>query len=567
MKKLGLLLALLVVAGMGTGAYYRFFGRTAPPSVTTATLSRGDVVDAVGATGTLEAVTTVLVGTQVSGTIDALHADFNSVVRSGQVIARLDPSLFNTQIEQARANLVRSQADAERLRVSLEDARSRLARAEELAARQLISRQDLEAAQIVVRSTEAQIRSAEAAVTQARATLNQNLVNQQHTVIRAPIDGIVISRNVDVGQTVAASMQAPTLFVIAADLTKMRVNANIDEADVGRIRPGQRVRFRVDAFPTGEFLGTVSQVRLQPQTVQNVVTYATVIDVPNPDFRLKPGMTANVSIEIARRTDVLRIPNVALRFRPADDVFAALGQPVPPELERGFGRGSAGGAAPAHAGADGRETPPETAGTRPAPGSGGEPGRPNEGDATERRKRLLERLEAMPPAEREEAMRRLRERGVDPTTGSAVQTREGAAVSEGPPGNRRTTPLAGGAPASTARPTPAPAGAPGTPARAAWQQADSIDALFPPLPATEALGRAWVFVDGRLEPVRLRLGVSDGTYTEVLGGDLTAGQDVVTSVAVPARTARAAGSQSPLMGSPARGGPPGVRNTAPQRGR
>jgi len=309
----------LVVAAVIAGSAYGFYNyrKAKPaPAVATAQITRGDIVDTVGATGTLQAVTTVQVGTQVSGTILSLYADFNSLVRKGQVLARLDPSLFQTQIEQAQANLLRAQADVERLRVGLEDARTKLARARELGGRQLLPQSDVEAAEVAVRSAEAQLRSSEAQVTQAQASLNQNKVNLDHTVINAPIDGLVISRNVDVGQTVAASMQAPTLFVLAADLTKMQVVANLDESDVGRIRPRQEVSFRVDAYPTETFRGAVSQVRLNPLVQQNVVTYATVIDVPNNELKLKPGMTANVNIEIARRTDVLRVPNSALRFRP-----------------------------------------------------------------------------------------------------------------------------------------------------------------------------------------------------------------------------------------------------------
>ena len=259
-------------------------------------------------------------GTQVSGTILQLNADFNSLVRKGQVLARLDPSLFQTQIEQARANLIRAEADLERFRVSLDDARTKLKRANDLSEKKLIAQTEQEAAEVAVRSAEAQLRSQQAAVTQSQASLQQNQVNLAHTVIESPIDGLVISRNVDVGQTVAASMSAPTLFVLAADLTKMQVLASLDESDVGRIRPGQVVRFRVDAFPTEEFLGAVTQVRLQPTTVQNVVTYQTVIDVPNPALKLKPGMTANVNIEIARRRDALRVPNTALRFRPTAEI-------------------------------------------------------------------------------------------------------------------------------------------------------------------------------------------------------------------------------------------------------
>src|SRR5206468_2302408 len=217
----------------------------------------------------------------------------------------------------------------------------------ELATKSLLPQSDLDAAKIAVDSARAMLASqqatvaqTQAAVSQSQASVNQNQVNLDHTVIGAAIDGIVIQRSVDVGQTVAASMQAPTLFVIAADLTKMQVNANIDEADVGRIRPGQHVTFKVDAYPTDTFEGTVSQIRLQPVVVSNVTTYGTVIDVPNAQLKLKPGMTANVKVEIAKRTDVLRVPNAALRFRPSADVFAALNQQVPPEAQPGGGNRS-----------------------------------------------------------------------------------------------------------------------------------------------------------------------------------------------------------------------------------
>src|SRR4051812_26446645 len=334
MKRALLVLVIVAAVGGSVYAYYSYRKGGVKPNVTTAPVTRGDVVDTVGATGTLQAVKTVQVGTQVSGTIQNLYADFNSLVKQGQVLARLDPSLFQTQIEQARANLIRAQADLDRLKVSLDDAQTKLKRAQELSSRELIPSSDLETAQVNVRSIEAQIRSSEAQVTQARASLNHNQVNLDHTVITAPIDGLVISRNVDVGQTVASSLQAPTLFVLAADLTKMQVVANLDESDVGRIRPGQHVSFRVDAYPADMFDGTVSQVRLQPIVQQNVVTYATVIDVPNPALKLKPGMTANVNVEINKRTDVLRVPNAALRFRPTTEMFTALGltPPDPAEL-------------------------------------------------------------------------------------------------------------------------------------------------------------------------------------------------------------------------------------------
>ncbi len=208
------------------------------PEVSTVTVSTGDIVDTVGATGALEAVTTVQVGSQVSGKIEELYADFNSIVRAGEVIARLDPSLFETQVEQARANLIRAQADVERLTIAVEHAETKLVRAEGLSARSLIPATELEAAQVEVRLAQAQLRSSQAQMAQSEASLNQTNVNLEHTIITAPIDGIVISRSVDVGQTVAASMQAPILFLIAADLTKMKVNANIDESGRGPDQAG-----------------------------------------------------------------------------------------------------------------------------------------------------------------------------------------------------------------------------------------------------------------------------------------------------------------------------------------
>ena len=317
MKKLILTFIVLGVVGGGVAAYY--MTKDGPePTVTTLQITRGDIVDSVGATGTLEAVETVDVGTQVSGTVSELYADFNSIVKKGQVIARLDPSLIQTQIEQQRANVTRAEADLERLRVTLADAEQKLSRAKELSARSLIPKTELETAEINVQSAQAQIRSSMAALTQARSQLNTQEVNLGHTVIRAPIDGIIISRNVDQGQTVAASMNAPVLYSLAADLTKMQVIANIDEAEIGKMRPGQPVNFRVDAYPSDTFHGSVHQVRLQPTTVQNVVTYSTVISVPNEELKLKPGMTANVTIEISRKNNVLRIPNAALQV-PADD--------------------------------------------------------------------------------------------------------------------------------------------------------------------------------------------------------------------------------------------------------
>jgi len=345
MKRLILIIIVLAGVGAGAGAYY-MRKNVKEPEVRTAQVSRGDVVQGVQATGTLEAVTTVEVGSQVSGIVQDLYADFNSIVKKNQVIARLDPTILDTQIEQQKANVARSEADLDRLKVTLADAQQKLDRAKALSDRNLLARSELDAAQTNVDSSKAQIKSSEAALVQARSQLNTAVVNRAHTVITAPIDGIIIQRAVEPGQTVNAGMSAPKLFVIAADLTQMQVNANIDEADVGNMRPGQQVTFRVDAFPNDTFIGAVEQVRLQPTTVQNVVTYQTVIKVPNQQLKLKPGMTANVNIEISRRSNVLRIPAAATRFRPTNEIFAALKQTPPAD----FGRGGTGGRRNAGAG-------------------------------------------------------------------------------------------------------------------------------------------------------------------------------------------------------------------------
>ena len=570
MKKGLLVLLILGVIG-GSAFWFYVYNRKAPaPTVNTAAITRGDVVDTVGATGTLQAVTTVQVGTQVSGTLQNLYADFNSLVKKGQVLARLDPSLFQTQIEQANANLIRAQADLDRLKVSLEDARTKLMRAQELSGRQLIPQSELETAQINVRSIDAQIRSSEAQVTQARASLNQNEVNLQHTVISAPIDGLVISRNVDVGQTVAASMSAPTLFVLAADLTKMQVVANLDESDVGRIRPGQHVSFRVDAYPADDFGGTVSQVRLQPIVQQNVVTYATVIDVPNPELKLKPGMTANVNVEIAKRTNVARIPNAGLRFRPTNEIFTALGQmpPDPAELRLPSGPARAAGVARAQSGPGAPEAgssrtngaqrrAPQASGRGAAPVDGPETGNArDEGGSIGSGQRgtgggggrgLAERLQSLSPEDRARMMEQMRARGVNP---AAIESgADPRAAGRDRQGRGRGT----GADASAApRNSPAPAAV-------APQSATTFDALFAPLPPVETVGRVWLYVDNQLKPVGVRVGVSDGQNSELLEGDLQEDTEVVTSVLTGAETRPAAGGAGgfPGLGQPQRGGFPG----------
>jgi HlyD family secretion protein len=322
-RKLTLFAGLVTAATITVSAFY---SRGSDPefAISTEKVSRGPIVKKISASGTLEAVTTVQVGSQVSGSIDSLYADFNSIVKKGQVLARLEPSLFRAAIEQAQANLDRAQADHERVRVTLTDAETKLERARQLADRQLIPANELADAEVAKATAEAQLRSSAASVTQARASLEQAQVNLSKTVIKSPIDGIVISRNVDVGQTVAASLSAPTLFVLAADLTQMQLNASIDESDLGAINTGQSVRFTVDAYPGETFAGVVKQVRLNPVVTSNVVTYAAIATAPNPELKLKPGMTATLDVEVARRDNALRVPAAALRFKPTAEQLEAM---------------------------------------------------------------------------------------------------------------------------------------------------------------------------------------------------------------------------------------------------
>jgi HlyD family secretion protein len=328
MKRRAWIVALSVAALGGAGTvYYRLNASSERPSMMTGVVTRGAVVETVQATGTLQPVDTVEVGSQVTGSVQTLGADFNSRVTAGQVLATLDPASLQAQVDQASATVARLAAEVNRATVTLADAETKLRRAEALSRDQLISDADFDTARSTRDAAQASVVSAQAQVVQARASLDQARVNIGHTIIRAPSAGVVLSRNVEVGQTVTSGLQTPTLFVIARDLQKMELQASVDEADIARVAAGQAVAFTVDAHGARQFAGRVSQVRLQPIVAQNVVSYTTMIDVDNPDLALKPGMTATVRIETARDDDSLRVPAAAVRFRPTADVLQAMGHP------------------------------------------------------------------------------------------------------------------------------------------------------------------------------------------------------------------------------------------------
>jgi HlyD family secretion protein len=351
----------LILAALGAGGWYWYQSRDANGEVRyrLAKVERGPIAALVVASGTLNAVTTVQVGSQISGQVKEIFADFNTAVKKDQIIAQIDSSTFELRVNQARADLdaaegavavarsglAASHAEVSRVRIALADAQRDMERKKQLVDKKFISPAELEKAQSVLGTTreqlkavqaqikvsEAQVSSARAAVKQRESLLKQAQVDLERTVIRAPVDGTVILRNVDAGQTVAASLQAPVLFTIAQDLRDMQVEAAIDEADVGRLRVGMPTSFAVDAFPRRNFAGEIRQIRKSPVNVQNVVSYTVVISAANPDLALLPGMTANVRVAVENRASALKVPNAALRWRPAGavDVKAPNDAPAP----------------------------------------------------------------------------------------------------------------------------------------------------------------------------------------------------------------------------------------------
>jgi HlyD family secretion protein len=316
-----ILVSLLMLSACGSKA--------AESSFVTAKVDRGRISARVTASGTLSALVTVQVGSQVSGRIQNLYVDYNSPVKKGQLIAQIDPQLYQATADQANANLMAANANLAKAKVQNQDTERQAKRADELVAQKLISQAERDTARANADAAAAGVSAAEGAVAQTRAALNQTRVNLGYTRIVSPTDGVVISRSVDVGQTVAASLQTPTLFVIAQDLREMQVDTNVAESDIGKLTEGMDVKFTVDAYPGERFKGSVRQIRNAAQTVQNVVTYDAVIAVDNSDLRLRPGMTANVTFAYADKADVLRVPNAALRYRPSAELLPKAAETSP----------------------------------------------------------------------------------------------------------------------------------------------------------------------------------------------------------------------------------------------
>jgi HlyD family secretion protein len=472
MSRKGWMVALAVVALVVGGAFYFARAKAEVPKYRATPVDTGTVTATVTATGTLSAVTTVAVGSQVSGIISKLHADFNSRVKKGQLLAELDPTPFQEALDQQRANLLKAHSDLALAEVNL-------SRQKKLRDLQLIAASDYD-------TVKAQRDDAAAVVKQVSAALKQGETNLSYTQIKAPIDGVVVDRQYNVGQTVAASFQAPTLFSIAQDLTKMQVLTNIDEADIGGIKVGQAANFSVDAYPDQTFRAGVAQIRLSTQTVQNVVTYPVMLDVPNLDGKLMPGMTANVVIPVDARRNVLRVPNAALRFKPDEaDVVRSPGDNAAP------GGGAAGGGSDRSGGAGGAQG-------GQAGGATGEPGG-----------------------------------GAGRSGTSAGGGPGGPGVVQSGPGSQGGS----GGPGSSGSGLGGPGGQQGRPGSGPGRRTSSANRS----------AVVYVVVAGannKLRPVRVVTSITDGTFTAVRSKDLKAGDQVIVGL----QTAKAAGPGAPPGG-------------------
>ena len=467
------------------------------------------------ATGTINPVVTVLVGSQVSGTIKALHADFNSRVHEGQVIAQIDPAIFESQVDQARAgvaseqanlvnaqaNLLSIQANLAKAEVAVTDTKRTLDRNLQLIKMSAVAQAVLdtaqanydsavaqrEAAKAQMEVSKAQIESAKAQVERAKASLKMSETNLRYTTIRSPVTGIVISRNVDVGQTVAASLQAPTLFNIAKDLTQMQVDTNYSEADIGRIQKGQEATFTVDAYPESTFQGKVFEIRNAPQTVQNVVTYDVVIQVDNKELRLKPGMTANVTIVVAHREGVLKIPNAALRYIPQDTKTTVAAVSTngnsSPKSETSGSLARSGGSRP-------------EGGRRPdSSGSSGRSGMSA---------RFTEGLNLT--AEQQEKAEMIISASRSGDSGNPAEIKAGR-------GQRQNS-------------DPDQGKIEGNPHRRPEAETRRVRRLS--LRAERKSGRIWIVSpDRKAVPVSVVIGITDGTFSEIISGDLSEGTEVI----------------------------------------
>jgi HlyD family secretion protein len=523
-----IILVVIALGVVGGGWWWKTRTHKDTTRYRTAAVERGDITSTVSATGSVQPVLQVQVGSQVSGTLSKLYVDYNSQVKAGQVLAQLETSAFRARLAQAEASVARAQA-------ALRNGQLGLKRAIELQKGDYVAQADVDAAQATVDQQKADLK-------QAQASLESAQVDLSHTTITSPIDGVVISRSIDVGQTVAASLQAPQLFIIGNDLRQMQVQTNIDEADIGSIRPGLQAQFTVDAYPDAQFTGTVVQVRLVPQVSSNVVTYQTLISARNDDLRLRPGMTANVTIMIETHTNVLKVVNGALRFKPAG--FAAGARRGQGGMNGGNGGGGNPGGGMRHgiAALWDRVVPAAQAQEQGGPGGGSRQGA-NDPYVQQVRDKVA-KGELTRDQARELIHRHFAEQG-------------GAGAA--PSGGSGAPPAGAGRDAAAAKPGPGGKGTHGGASAFGGRErgrfenvvtGGSRDATpFKP-------GGVFILKDGKPVRVRVMTGISDGTFTEVRTDSLKEGDMVVTGLESPAASANGL-TPPPGMGGPGFRGPGG----------
>ncbi|MEO7191027.1 MAG: efflux RND transporter periplasmic adaptor subunit [Vicinamibacterales bacterium] len=592
MKKLVIVLILLAVGGGGAYYYYTYGKTVEKPQVVQTTITQGPVTEVVQATGTLEALRTVAIGSQVSGTVKDIYVDFNSIVKAGKLLAELDPQLLQVQVDLQSANVERQKGEIASQEVQLLDTQKQLERTQQMAEKGLANQQQLDQAILTVKTRTTAVDSARKQLVTNQANLDQAKLNVSYTKIYAPIDGVVVDRRVDRGQTVQASMTTPQFFTIATDLRQLKLTAGVDEAEIGKIRKGMPVQFSVETYPNQMFSGEVEQVRLNATTQNNVVTYPVWINAPNPDLRLRPSLTATVRIIVQTEDNVIRVPNQALRFRPTSDMYTALGL-TPPQLGQGRGvnaggRGDGGAGAPdaAASGASGGRrqrqggdqavagAPPSGAQPSATPGAAGRDGQ-GRGQA----------------ADAQGAGQRQRRSGVEAGAGAQARGGRGEGAQGLAGGRGQGTPGGGGVGQGRgagrggfANMTPEErermraqfaggrGGRPGGPgaggrnggarggqatldAAPVALDADKIDDLFAPTERRTINGQVWTWDADKkeLKSIRVTTGINDGTASQLVNGDLTVGQQVVTNIVLPI-TAAQRQNQSIFGQQPNRGG-------------
>ena len=594
MKKLITFAILLALGGGGGYFYWKSKQKPEIPEFMKVTISEGEIVEEVSATGTLAPKRSVGVGSFVSGRVEEVLVDYNDIVKKGQVLARIDTSILKTQVDIQRANIERQELDLANLQVQLADSKRQLARQKELLDKKLTTQQQYEAAELTVSSRESQIATAQKQMVSARYSLDTANTNLGYATITSPVDGVIVDKKVDPGITVQSSQSVATLFTIAEDLTVLKLEGGVDESEIGKVRTGMTVRFGVDAYPNQTFTGVITMVRLNPTNQQNVITYTTVAEVNNRDLRLKPGQTAQMRIEVSRRDNVLRIPSAALRFRPNNDMYAALKQepPTPAGRAGGAGPGGRGGdnaaatpaATPAAAGATPATAPPPAAANNGAQASNadgrgnGNRQRGSDGAAnpfqgggdrtnsgrggggmgrgggmnsmlTPEQQKQMEAIRQLPREERAAAMAKL---GIN--FGGGGRGGRGGGNQGGRQGGQ------GNQGGSTVPLTE--------------RNAKSIDELFPPIVRNPIRGQVYILLPadaehkyGTLKRLDIMQGITNGTFTELVSGppELKVGTELVSNISMPWLAARTTGTtqgnpfsgQQPGRGMPGMGGPGG----------